>query len=119
LINEAKQLLPRENLKSENIKINSLNPIMLHESAVLHLVCITTKGDRFYFSTNIETNNSFTFKKNYGNREIIQPKNLKLLHIKLLKNENLKNEVSIHESFYTNNVYIFSDGLNDGIFLNI
>ncbi len=77
---------------------------MKHESDIIHLVCISTKGDRFYFSTNMGEENN-------------RPEYLQLLHINFFS-QNQTDSV-IHESFYSKDVFIFSESKKDkGIYIN-
>jgi nuclear pore complex protein Nup155 len=102
---DLNKFLNEEKYKKE-IKLNSIYSISKIESNTIHMVCISTKGDRFYFTTN-----------NFMDESNDRPKYLCLLDVKFInENDNNNNNMNIHESYYSNNIFFFSDGVSEGFY---
>ncbi|KAL9646182.1 hypothetical protein ABK040_008055 [Willaertia magna] len=122
LIVDSIRKFPNLNRDFKNIKIISIQPITMEESKAIHLVAVSSKGDRFFFSTNIE-----------GGRPI----GLSLIHIKALPPLSVTGGIGnspnispyirspvglgqnvikgIHECFYKNGVFLMADSRSDEV----
>ncbi|EFC50324.1 nucleoporin 155 [Naegleria gruberi] len=115
LLQDMMRKFPNYNCNLNSLKIISIAPISENESKAVHLVAITSKGDRIFFTTGYSQD---------GLSNSDRPIGISLLHIKSVSftsNTMSNNKFipgglhKIHECFYKDGVCILADELSNQV----